>query len=166
MSRRILLAILLVGTLVSVGHAQRPCVTCGKVHTSKQAVFAPSYANDGLRLLNERRSSNGLGPLVADPSLMAHALTKAMTAARRGIRGHIGGSLGGANKEGAGFSTSKSFHACYADSSPAGTLCGAAIVQGRNGWHSLLLIRHSGYLPSGATGGAPRRVLRRLRIFR
>ncbi len=166
MIRRILLIVLLVGTLVSIGQAQRPCVTCGKVHVWNQAPLAPTYANDGLRLLNERRSSNGLGPLVADPSLMAHALTKAMTAARRGIRGHIGGSLGGANKEGAGFSTSKSFHACYADSAPAGTLCGAAIVEGGSGWHSLLLIHHSGYLPSGATGGAPRRILRRLRIFR
>ncbi len=165
MIRRILLVVLLVGTLISIGHAQRPCVTCGKVHLWNQAPLAPSYANDGLRLLNERRANQGKGPLVPDPALMAHALTKATTAASRGIRGHIGGSLGGANKEGAGFSSAKSFHACYADSAPAGTLCGAAIVQGSRGWHSLLLIRHSGYLPSGATV-SPRRILQRFRIFR
>lgn len=117
----------------------------------------------GLKLLNVQRQQRGLGPLVLDPALQSGAEAKAGTAASRRIRGHLGGSLYGASKEGVGYGSSCVFRACYAYTAPAGTPVGAAIRQGSDGyWYCCLLVRHSGYLAS-KPGLSPRF---RRRIFR
>jgi hypothetical protein len=118
---------------------------------------------EGLKLLNVQREQRGLGPLVLDPALQAGAEVKASMAASRRIRGHLGGSLYGASKEGIGYGSSRTFRACYAYTAPAGTPVGAAIRQGADGyWYCCLLVRYSGYLPSkpGVSSRFRRRIFR------
>jgi hypothetical protein len=168
----VLIAALLLGILATVTQAaDRPCVHCGLVHgvvavqSPPIAVASqPRFANDGLDVLNRQRAARGIGPLVADSNLMHGALNKATRAAGRNYRGHLGGSLYGASKEGVGWTSGgKSFNSCYAWSAPEGTPAGAALVRGTGGWYSCLLIHHQGYLPSGSTAS---RLIPRGRFFR
>ncbi len=160
-------------TLAQFAVGQTTCPTCGRQIAQAPSPQPPATASDGLDLLNQQRAERGLGPLVADPTMMAGAMEKAKRAASRRIKGHLGGSLQqyGANKEGVGWTNGpRKFNACYAYSAPAGTRAGGACVRGSDGWYSCLLIDHAGYLPSGRTGGvlrAPGRVLRApRRLFR
>lgn len=117
----------------------------------------------GLTLLNLQRSQRGLGPLVLDLSLQRGAVAKASSAASRRYRGHLGGSLYGANKEGIGYGSSKTFRACYAYTAPAGTPVGAAMRQGSDQhWYCCLLVNYSGSL-AAKPGGSTRS---RRRLFR
>lgn len=115
-------------------------------------------------LMNEKRARSGKGPLTYNETMTKGAEIKVARAARLGITGHQGGSFYGGNKEGAGWSSAREEPmACYLFSAPTGTPAGFAMAKGRRGWHSLLLIKHNGYLPSGATRAPGRRLLR---IFR
>lgn len=118
---------------------------------------------EAIVMLNNERARRGLGPVFLDESLQGKADEKASRAARLRHRGHLGGSLGGANYEGIGYSSRKQFLACYAWTSPAGTRVGASIRQGSDGWwYSCLLVRHSGRLQAKpGTGSSPSR-----RVFR
>ena len=102
--------------------------------------------------MNEKRGRAGKGPLIMDAQLQGGAEIKVARAAARGITGHQGGSFYGGNKEGVGWSSSaETPMACYLLSAPTGTPAGFAMAEGRRGWHSVLLIKHNGYLPSGSS---------------
>lgn len=118
---------------------------------------------EALEMLNQERNRRGLGSLFLDESLQETADEKASRAAKLHHRGHLGGSLGGANYEGIGYSSRKQFLACYAWTSPAGTRVGASIRQGSDGWwYSCLLVRHSGRLQAkpGMSSSPVRRLFR------
>ena len=145
------------------------CPNCGQIHANTPVVSPGAAGNSGFALANRQRAARGLGPLSLDPQLQRGAEIKVARAARLGITGHQGGSFYGGNKEGVGWSTNQTAMACYLYSAPAGTPAGVAMAQGRRGWHTVLLIKHNGYLPSGATGPARttvRRTVGRLRLFR
>ena len=131
---------------------------------AEQAEPAPEPTlPEGLKLLNVQRQQRGLGPLVLDPALQAGAEAKASMAAQRRIRGHLGGSLYGASKEGIGYGSSRTFRACYAYTAPAGTPVGAAIRRGTDGYYyCCLLVSYRGPLQSkpGMTTRFRRRVFR------
>lgn len=118
----------------------------------------------GLELANRQRANRSLGSLVPDPSLEALALERATRAASGRVRGHLGGSLGDASKEGIGYGSGREFRACYLYTAPTGTPAGAAIVQGSDGlFYSCLLLDYPGSL---ATGSTSRRGFRLFRFRR
>jgi len=122
------------------------------------------FIPEALELLNRQRQQRGLGPLRLSSRLQSGAELKARTAASRRHKGHLGGSLYGANKEGIGYGTSKVFRACYAYTSPAGTEVGAAMYQGSDGWwYSCLLVDYAGPLAAkpGMSIASRRRFFRR-----
>ena len=100
--------------------------------------FSHTPGETAMEKANYERRLNGQGPLQIDPALHALALQKATIAAQRGIKDHIGGSLGGAKSEGVGHTNGR-FLSCCLDM-PA-TYGGAAMVQGRDGWYCCLLVR-------------------------
>lgn len=105
--------------------------------------FATEAAGENaLDVVNRQRAACNRGSLVIDPYLQAAAEYKASLAARRRHRGHLGGSLYGANYEGIGYGSQKRFRACYLYTAPKGTRCGAAMVRGSDGlWYCCLLVR-------------------------
>lgn len=97
---------------------------------------------NALKMVNRQRAACNRGSLVIDPSLQAAAEYKAALAAKRRHRGHLGGSLYGANYEGIGYGSQKRFRACYLYTVPAGSRCGAAMVRGSDGlWYCCLLVK-------------------------
>lgn len=97
---------------------------------------------NALKMVNDQRAAYSRGSLVIDPSLQAAAEYKASLAARRRHRGHLGGSLYGANYEGIGYGSQKHFRACYLYTVPKDTRCGAAMVRGSDGvWYCCLLVK-------------------------
>ena len=121
--------------------------------------------SSGLTLANRQRASRSLGSLVSDPSLESLAFERATRAASGRIRGHLGGNLGGASKEGIGYGSGRVFRACYLYTAPAGTKAGAAIVEGSDGeFYSCLLLDHPGNLATGS--GSTRRGFRVFRFRR
>lgn len=100
--------------------------------------FSYTPGDTALEKANYERRAQGYGPLLPDPELQALALRKAKIAADRGIKQHVGGSLGSAKAEGVGFTNGR-FLSCCLDE-PA-TYGGAAMVQGRDGWYCCLLVR-------------------------
>lgn len=93
-------------------------------------------------MVNTQRAARNRGPLVVDSYLQKAAEYKAALAAKRRYRGHLGGSLYGANYEGIGYGAESRFRACYLYTAKAGTLCGAAIVKGTDGcYYCCLLVR-------------------------
>jgi len=83
-------------------------------------------------------SSGGLG--ISDNGGLAQQ--KSNTMANRGIRGHVGGSLGGYGAEGVGWSTRSAQDAiqntCYWGERPVGEI---GVSRGANGWYSTVLYR-------------------------
>jgi len=106
--------------------------------TASGQPFSHTPGETALDKANHERRKNGVGNLIADPSLQQLALQKATIAAARGHKNHIGGSLGGARAEGVGHTNGR-FLSCCLDM-PA-TYGGAAMVQGRDGWYCCLLVR-------------------------
>ena len=163
-----IVAALLLGTVATFASAQSTywCPNCNAYHTRQAVTQAvPSGGNDALALANRQRAARGLGPLSHDPNLIQGATIKVNEAARRGVRGHLGGSLYGARREGVGWSSSRTASACYLYTLPAGSPVGIAMAQGRGGlWYTCLLSSASGSYPAkpgGLRGGG-----RRIRIFR
>lgn len=121
----------------------------------------PAKASAGLALVNKQRKTRSLGPLVSDANLEALALKRATKAASGRLRGHLGGSISPASKEGIGYGPGRVFRACYQYTAPAGTKAGAAIVEGSDGmFYSCLLLDHPGSLSTGK----PKK--RRFKLFR
>ena len=121
--------------------------------------------SSGLTLANRQRASRSLGSLVSDPGLESLAFERATRAASGRIRGHLGGNLGGASKEGIGYGSGRVFRACYLYTAPAGTKAGAAIVEGSDGaFYSCLLLDYPGNLATGS--GSTRRGFRVFRFRR
>ena len=115
----------------------------------------------GLDLVNKQRKTRSLGPLVFDPGLNALAIERATKAASNRVRGHLGGKIAPASKEGIGYGPGRVFRACYQYTAPAGTKAGAAIVEGSDGmFYSCLLLDYPGKLSTGST------VRRSTRFFR
>ena len=100
--------------------------------------FSHTPGETALEKANHERLRNGVQALVPDPQLQQLALQKARTAASRGYKNHVGGSLGGARAEGVGHTNGR-FLSCCLDM-PA-TYGGAAMVQGADGWYCCLLVR-------------------------
>ncbi len=100
--------------------------------------FSHTPGESALEKANYERRRNGVGDLVPDPALQQLALKKAKIAAARGIKNHIGGSLGGARAEGVGHTQGR-FLSCCLDM-PA-RFGGAAMVKGADGWYCCLLVR-------------------------
>lgn len=100
--------------------------------------FSHTPGATALDKANRERLRNGVQALIPDPQLQRLALRKARLAASRGIKNHVGGSLGGARAEGVGHTNGR-FLSCCLDM-PA-TYGGAAMVQGRDGWYCCLLVR-------------------------
>ena len=151
--------------LPSLLPAQRPWDTCGRstVSTPKPLVPvlvtpAPS-ASHAFDLMNAKRARSGKGPFIMDAEMQEGAQIKVERAAKLGITGHQGGSFYGGNKEGVGWNSGQEDPlACYLLTAPEGTPAGFAMAHGRKGWHSVLLIKHNGYLPSGSSGPVRRMV--------
>lgn len=100
--------------------------------------FSHTPGDDALSKANYARSLEGQGPVQVDLDLHALALRKATIAAERGIKDHIGGSMGGAKCEGVGHSYGRFMTCCLNE---PGTHAGAAMVQGRDGWYCCFLLR-------------------------
>lgn len=100
--------------------------------------FSHTPGATALDKANHERRRNGVQALIPDPQLQRLALVKARMAAARGMKNHVGGSLGGARAEGVGHTNGR-FLSCCLDM-PA-TYGGAAMVQGRDGWYCCLLVR-------------------------
>lgn len=100
--------------------------------------FSHTPGDTALDKANHERLRNGVQALIPDPQLQQLALQKARTAAARGYKNHVGGSLGGARAEGVGHTNGR-FLSCCLDM-PA-TYGGAAMVQGADGWYCCLLVR-------------------------
>lgn len=112
----------------------------------------PESESAGLALVNKQRETRSLGPLVSDPGLEALAIERATMAASGRVRGHLGGNISPASKEGIGYGPGRVFRACYQYTAPPGTKAGAAIVEGSDGvFYSCLLLAHPGSLSTGST---------------
>ncbi len=106
---------------------------------SQPAKASQALSTSALSKANGERRRYGMRPLSPDPQLQALALRKATMAAQRGLKGHVGGSLGGASCEGVGHTTNGQFISCCLNK--PGSYGGAAMVRGRDGWYCCLLVR-------------------------
>jgi len=143
------------------------CPKCGRVHSTRTSVAAPSMATaDGaiaqtsfrpatastvssagpqnvLGVLNRQRSRQGLRSLRYDAALQAVAERRVRLMARTGTKSHPPGSFAPGRYEGVGWSSSYSpsgVHACYT-SNPSMTAAGAAMARGRDGVYFAVVYR-------------------------
>ncbi len=104
----------------------------------------PAVGNDVLNIVNSKRRSRGLSPLMFDPTLTSVAVRKSQLRAMRRVTGHDGSSRGGARVEGVGYAhggnLASRFSTCYLYSSGY-RYGGAAIAYDGSGraYYTLLL---------------------------
>lgn len=111
----------------------------GDLSTWEHRDFSRTPGETLLDKVNHERRREGSNPIeIIDPNLHALALKKATYAAEHSIDGHIGGDEGGAKCEGVGTSNGRFMTCCL---NYRATHCGAAMVQGRNAWYCIVLIK-------------------------
>lgn len=146
LSQLVSIAVLLL--LAVSASAQVVCPNCGRIHSQAYRYQTPPAAVYYRPPQQLRYSAQPAGPVMSTFQRLAQA--KANMAARMGHKGHVGGSLGGANYEGVGYSSASAQQAinvaCYSGhpssaKGPGRPRLGVGVARGRDGWYACLLYR-------------------------